>query len=384
MRRFAAFLTRLVVFGCLVWVQRAIVLGNPVLHDLDTRILISSLQVFLVGCILWLYFTCKWMFEIMHVTGPYSNVHLAVDETQSMHGEAASQVSQGLVAQQVVIFVDRGALSHHVMRVYVVGFMLYATVFCFNYTTTAIFFHTSTGVVLGFLIRNLHFTRLTTLVVLFACMFACVLVLTYIDLAARGCILHRFQDVLTGVVVPIVVGCAWVSGLCFGENNRHCVEMATEAFPVCCLCVVPVMWATPFERWDHTFSEFDAGSFVLVLLVEPILKFMSIYVLMISLQTQNVLDIVLVMCSTAQGELLLDEVSPYEVNWLATTRLIIVAIVLVMRTLQYCYIDAINLCNPPHGLSSPSNSCADEYGSPHAPDAYPHQDPDLSLHQAVV
>jgi hypothetical protein len=361
MRRFTAFLTRLVVFVILGYVQHVIISDNQILQQLDTRIIVSSLQIFLVGCVLALYFICRWIFEIMHINAPYKNIHMSTDDSPSLHGETASQVSQGLVAQQVVIFADRDALSRHVMRVYVVGFMLHATVFCINYTTTGLLFQTSTGAVLGYLTRALHFTRHTTLTLLFACMFASLVVLTYIDLAARDDMVYEFRDAVTGVVMPILVGFAWTSGLCFGDKNRYCVEMSTEAFPVCCLCVVPVMWATPFATWTTTFAQFDAFSLILLLLVEPIAKFMSIYVLMISLQTQNVLDTVLVLCAVAQAELLVDEFLPFTVNWNATTRLILMSLLLVMRTAYYCYDDITQMCiAESHHFSSPGDPFVDE------------------------
>jgi hypothetical protein len=370
MRHLAAFLTRVGVFVVLGSVQRAIVLSNPVLHGLDTRILISSLQIFLVGSMLALYVACHWMFAIMHINAPYSNVHLACDDSPSMHGEVASQVSQGLVAQQVVIFADRDALSRHVMRVYLVGFLLYATVFCFNYTATAVIFHMSTGVLLGFLTRSVQTAHPSTLTVMFSFLVSSIVVLTYIDLATRGWSITDPKDIVTGVVMPVVVGFAWVSGLCFGDNNRFCVEMSREAFPVCCMCVMPVIWAAPFAQWTRVFDEFDASTFMLVLVVEPIAKFLSIYVLMISLQTQNVLDISLVICSVAQGELLLDQLSIDSAGGrLTTARLVLVVIVLTTRTLQYCYIDLNNLCERSMSpLNSPSGSCAGAHKMHYNPD----------------
>jgi hypothetical protein len=368
MRRLAAFLTRAIVFALLGCVQHSLFSNKQSLQDLDTRIILSSMQIFLVSCFLCLYFTCRWMFAIMHINTPYRNVQMSTDDTPSLHGETASQVSQGLVAQQVVIFADRDALSRHVMRVYIVGFMLHATVFCFNYTLTAVLFHTSTGAVLGYLTRALQYTRHTTLTLLFACTFTVVVVLTYIDLESRDLMVHDFRDVVTGIVLPIVVGFAWTSGFCFGESNRYCVEMSTEAFPVCCLCVVPVMWATPFDVWESTFAYFDTTSLLVLLLVEPVAKFMSIYVLMISLQTQNVLDIVLVLCAVAQAEVLMDEFSPFTVSWSATTRLVLVSLLLAIRTINYCYIDISHLCNNrSHAISSPEDPFADEHKSPNTP-----------------
>lgn len=361
MRRLAAFLTRVFVFALLGWVQKGLLSDNTILQDLDTRIIVSSLQIFLVGCILTLYFACRWMFEIMHINTPYKNVNIGTDETPSMHGESASQVSQGLVAQQVVIFADRDALSRHVMRVYFVGFLLHATVFCFNYTSSAVLFHTSTGAVLGYLVRAVQYTKHTTLTVLFASTLTLMLVLTYIHLASSDWAVHEPRDVITGVILPVIVGFAWSSGLCFNENNRYCVEMCTEAFPVCCLCVVPVMWATPFTTWETTFEQFDTKSLILLLLVEPITKFMSIYVLMISLQTRNVLDIVLVLCGVAQAELLFDDLSPNSAGWSTTTRLVLISLLLCIRSLTYCYTDVTQMCNQaPQAVNSPEGSYADD------------------------
>lgn len=362
MRRLAAFLTRVVVFAFLGWVQHGVLSNNKILHQLDTRIIVSSLQIFLVGCMIGLYFACRWMFAIMHINAPYNNLHSTADDTPSMHGETASQVSQGLVAQQVVIFADRDALSRHVMRVYLVGFLLHATVFCFNYTSTAVLFHTSTGAVLGYLIRAVQYARHTTMTVIYACTLTLMVVLTYVSLAASDWTAHEPRDVITGIVMPIIVGFAWTSGLCFSDNNRYCVEMCTEAFPVCCLCVVPVMWATPLTTWETTFEQFDATSLITLLLVEPIAKFMSICVLIVSLQTQNMLDIVLVICGVAQAELLFHDLSPLAAGWSASTRLVLISLILSMRSVTYCYTDLAQMCDrAPHDISSPVGSYAGEH-----------------------
>ena len=47
---------------------------------------------------------------------------------------------------------------------------------------------------------------------------------------------------------------------------------------------------------------------------------MSIYVMMISLPRQNVLDVVIVVCAVGQGQLLLDELTSHSADWLATAR----------------------------------------------------------------
>ena len=144
MKRLAAFLTRLLVFSMLAVVQRLIFDASPdPLRESFNRMVVGSCQVLIIFSVYLLVQICRWIFNVINAQGTYNNVstnNLECDEilrhgdALSMHAETASVLSTGLIANKVIIFANRDALSQHVMRVYFTGFLLWCTSsYCFSY-----------------------------------------------------------------------------------------------------------------------------------------------------------------------------------------------------------------------------------------------------------
>ena len=111
---------------------------------------------------------------------------------------------------------------------------------------------------------------------------------------------------LVGVCMPICIGIAWTSGFFFGSNNKFCLAMATEGFDVCLLCVMPIIWASPVESFQHFFLSFQIEMYLLSILVEPAINFLAIYTMLISLQTGNTIDVVIVVTCVAHAQMFVD------------------------------------------------------------------------------
>jgi hypothetical protein len=404
MRRVAAFLTRLGVFAALAYVQALMGSLNPEIMQLDTRLLLSSCQIAIFAGMLGVYMTCRWIFSIMHSSRLYTPTNNASEFTESgsmlddslhadeiqqrvfdmpplphlpnVHTETASQISKGLVAQNVVIFADRDALGRHILQIYCLGFLLWATVYCFNYTLGYIFFHTSTGFILGYILKI--FWEYDSLILSFYCgMLGLLASVTYIEFAVKQksndhWISMDVKDVLVGVCTPICIGIAWTSGFFFGSNNKFCLAMATEAFPVCLLCVMPIIWASPIESFQHFFLGFQIEMYLLSILVEPAIKFLAIYTMLLSLQTGNTIDVVIVVTCVAHVQMFVDVAWNEDATPLLIIEVILVSMLLVLRLMQYCYTDVFYLlqrrsqpawdtremeCNSTK--ATPPNSCVD-------------------------
>tara|TARA_B100000497_G_C7680187_1_gene411490 strand:+ start:1210 stop:2463 length:1254 start_codon:yes stop_codon:yes gene_type:complete len=374
MRRVAAFLTRLGVFVLLAYIQSLMVSLDAVILQLDARLLLSSCQIAIFGGMLTVYLLCRWIFEIMHTSRMYNNVNMdsvnqahndlaslgGIPEEEAfqdssfhastctnVHLETASQISKGLIANQVVIFANREALSSHVMQIYFIGFLLWATVYCFNYTIGYIFFHASTGFVLGYMIR-VFLTQETLLISFYCAIMSMLTCVTYIHFfielqSESNWMGMNAKDVLVGVLSPIFIGILWASGLLFGTNNRFCLSMAKEAFPVCLLCVMPIMWATPIDSFQHIFMFFEIDMYLMSLLVEPSIKFLAIYTMMLSLQTNNTIDIVIAVIFVAHGQVFTDFDWNRKTTPLLIIQLILLLLLVLLRFFQYCYTDIFYL-----------------------------------------
>jgi len=408
MRRVVTFAVRLGVFVFMAYIQHLMTTLDTDLLQLNTRMLLSSCQVFIFQCMLAIYFVCVWIFEILNTSRLYNNVlaeadlhsmheenvseqadrladrmadRIAVkmedrirdrvgekvgdrirdkmqDRTQdrmfpesdnidmdapSIHLETASCVSRGLIASKVVIFPDRQALSNHILRVYCVGFLLWTTVYCFNYTVGYILFHTSTGFVLGFMLHGL-FARDSILTYFYYILFCILTVIAYLQLAmgVRDVyIASDVKDVTLQIVIPILVGMAWSSELMFGAHNKFCRSMASEAFPICVLCVLPVLVASPSSDYEYIFQFFTIEMYLLTLIVEPMAKFLAIYTMVVSIQTKNTLDVVIAVVSVAHGQFFMHSLDFG--NALQVIQLILLCILLLMRVIQYCFTDAYHL-----------------------------------------
>ena len=388
MRRVAAFLTRLGVFAALAYIQTLMVSINTVILQLDARLLLSSCQIAIFSGMLLVYLLCRWIFEIMHASKSYNNVNSdlfgpgsdeinslgGIPEEETMHDsslhsqtctnihvETASQISKGLIANRVVIFADREALSSHVMQIYWIGFLLWATVYCFNYTIGYIFFHTSTGFVVGYILRVL-LTQESLIISFYCCIMSILTIVTFIHFFVKMqsepmSMAVNVKDVVVGVLSPIGIGIAWASGLLFGTDNRFCLSMAKEAFPVCLLCVLPIMWATPVDSFQHIFMFFEVDMFLLSFLVEPSIKFMAIYIMIISLQTNNSLDIVIAVTFVAHGQVVSD------FDWNKTTtplfiiQVIFLGLLVLLRLFQYLYTDIYYFMQESKSQTSYCDSC---------------------------
>ena len=374
MRRVAAFLTRFGVFALLAYVQALMASLSPVITRLDTRLLLSSCQIAIFAGFLFVYLICRWIFEIMHSSRLYNvtmqrddfgetcdilDVSPSLEQTDegeaafnmqqlpNVHTETASQLSRGLIAQQVVIFPSRDALGSHIIRIYGIGFLLWATVYCFNYTIGYIFFHTSTGFVVGYILRI--FLEHGSLIPTFYCAILALLTCTtYIQLAVKEDETSQWmpmdvKDVFFGVLTPIAVGFAWASGLLFGSSNAFCLSMARESFPVCLLCVMPIMWSSPADSFQHLFLFFEIDMYLLSILVEPTAKFLAIYTMLISLQTGNTIDVVIVITCVAHGQIFVAMGWNKSTTPLLIIQLILASMLLLLRFIQYCYTDVFHM-----------------------------------------
>ena len=115
--------------------------------------------------------------------------------------------------------------------------------------------------------------------------------------------------------------------------------MAAEAFPVCLLCVMPIMWASPLESFQHFFMSFEIEMYLLSILVEPAIKFLAIYTMLISLQTGNTIDVVIVVTCVAHVQMFVDFAWNEGATPLLIIEVILVSMLLVLRLMQYCYTD---------------------------------------------
>ena len=366
MKRTAAFMTRLVVFGLLAVVQRLIFDASPdTLLESFNRMILGSCQVLIFFAIYLLVQMCRWIFSVINAQGMYNNVStntldcsdmLNYEDGQSIHAETASVLGTGLVANKVVIFANRSALSQHVMRVYFTGFLLWCTSsYCFSYMESQVLLWVSVGFFIGY--SCLHVRKAVSKINLLYEMLVLVLIgMTFSSFSVWY--VQNWKTYMVNVITPFLVGFFWMSGCFHAWNHDHLLETTIEALPVLLMALFPVLILATAPSTDHLerlFYSMDLKLVLYVFALEPSFKFFSIYIMIISLQSKKTLDLLLTFNVVVQSQTL--DLSDFSgVFGVDSVRIWLVLSLIVLRIIHCLFVD----CHFFHQRSNSTSSFADE------------------------
>ena len=378
MKRLAAFLTRLLVFSMLAVVQRLIFDASPdPLRESFNRMVVGSCQVLIIFSVYLLVQICRWIFNVINAQGTYNNVStnnlecdeiLRYGEARSMHAETASVLSTGLIANKVIIFANRDALSQHVMRVYFTGFLLWCTSsYCFSYMESQVLLWVSVGFFIGY--ACLHVNKTMHKIDLFYEMSVLALIITTF-VSFPLWYMQPWKTYIVSILTPFLVGFFWMSGCLHAWKHDHLLETTVEALPVLLMALFPALILATAPSTDHLerlFYSMDIKLLFYVFALEPIFKFFSIYIMIVSLQSKKKLDLLLTFNVVVQSQTL--NMSDFSGAFGAdSVRIWLVLILLVLRVIQCLYVD----CNDFHQRRQHSNTTS------------PFADEQLSVRSAMI
>lgn len=330
-----AFLCRLLVF---VLLSIFSTLANREYNlTLYGRILISTLQVFIFCTGMMVYEVCGWIMRGMSSVDLYTTVDegrtggVEMDGSENQHdmvgegdrGDSASVVSVVLedgTASQVahmshsIVFADGKALRDHVWWVYLLGILMFSTIYCLDFTLLSVSFFFSIGLLLGWMVQSVYRFRESTLskfLRLLYFIFIGLLVLLYVgthrSLLDPGAEM-RSRDAMIVIVTPTLTGMGWMY-----MPHKEMTKTIQTSFFTCCLLCLPVLVIVDTSQFQTIFDAAPPEVLVYLLAVEPILKAMAVYTIALSLEMGRKLDLLIVLFVVTHLNDMLFHVMPHAV-----------------------------------------------------------------------
>jgi len=297
-----AFLCRLLVFGLLSLFSTLAAREYDL--SLYSRLLISSLQVWIsCGCLA-LYEVCMCLIGGMVSIDVYRNVEEMTPEDPpatdcDVHAPASDEVlsmAPSAAPTEKIVFATARDLRRHVWAVYCLGVLTWCSVFSMDYTLLSASFFFTMGMLFGWAVFSCSQGRENTMSILLRMFYFVMLTLlvgTY--LGSHRQILDpetqfASRDAVVAVLIPFGTGIGWMS-----MPRAELTTTLHSSFFTCCLLSLPLMVIVDTQQFQAIFEAAPVAVLVYLLVIEPLLKAMAIFTLALSLQTGRRLDILIVL-----------------------------------------------------------------------------------------
>jgi len=343
MNHLLAFFCRCALFA--VFVVTSKIESQTVTLDIMQRVVVSCMQICLLAFVWVVYECCVFIVQAITKRGHYEEVS----------HDAASSVLDDV--DDLITFDNKKGLQAYIREVHIVGVVLWSTMLCSDYALD----QTSFTFLLGMLIGNVMSVASKVHAgdgVLRASMPSFVvywiligtLVLFYLVHDGEGVVQYTeeqlgitvvkrmdwtaLMQVVNVLISPLSSGITWT----YWVDSRTLLDHYPTSVYSCVLLSIPVMMAMDREFYTNLFVQYDTLATVHLFVSEPLLKFMTMYVLTLSLEVDSVLDVLVVnaavsgICYVIYGQH--NELFDASVGLLLTLLLIFHLSKLVMMTLQ--------------------------------------------------
>jgi len=261
--------------------------------ELTGSIRIASIQVVL-ACLVYLLFTvCQIIVSAIHSREQYDAVDVALAELDT---ETVSVPEIGSPCEVDAVPVEFGSMedvNRHVLMVHCAGLLIWNTVISMDYTQPDLCYCFTVGLVTAWLCKALiagcqprqtiH-CRETLQVFIYM---MCVTMLASVNMIDARISQDNILSILTGFAWP-----------CFFTRNAssvsrrpgmvlHTIKSSFVTCVLLCFCPLLAWEAVPISYSQHTL--------IMLFVVQPIIKFMCIAILCISIQTGHKKDLVIVL-----------------------------------------------------------------------------------------
>ena len=292
-----AFFCRCLLFA--VFVVTSKIESQTVTLDIMQRVVVSCMQICLLAFV-WIVYECC-VFIIQSIT--------KVRHYQNVNSEAGELVE----VDEIVTFENKKGLQTYIREVHIVGVVLWSTMLCSDYALD----QTSFTFLLGMLIGNVMLViskiyegdlvlkrSMPSFVVYWILIGA--LVLFYLVHDGEGVIEYTEEQlgitvvkhmdwtssmqVVNVLISPLSSGITWT----YWVDSQTLLDHYPTSVYSCVLLSIPVMMAMDREFYTNLFVQYDTLATVHLFVSEPLLKFMTMYVLTLSLEVENVLDVLVV------------------------------------------------------------------------------------------
>ena len=310
-----AFFSRCLLYSVFVIVSKFE--NQHVQFDMFQRVVLTCLQI-CVLCGAWITYECC-AFIIRSVSRPASYNHvLETSAETSEQGEDLLQRDKDaekeetvVCAEQCVTFTNKRELRKYIMQVHMVGMVLWSTMLCSDYALDQTAFMFLLGMLLGnvasvsFKVYKQHMRVSKMQMYSVYWLFIGILVCMYLVHDGSQVILYTESQlgirptnvawtdalwVLNVLLSPLSCGCTWT----FWVDANTLLEHYPTSIYTCLLLSIPVIMSVDRAYISNLCTGSNALVTIHLFITEPVLKFMTMYVLTLSLEVESVLDVLVV------------------------------------------------------------------------------------------
>jgi hypothetical protein len=265
------------------------------------RVVVSCMQICLLAFVWVVYECCVFIIRAITKRGHYEEVSR----------DGASSVLDEI--DDMITFDNKKGLQAYIREVHIVGVVLWSTMLCSDYALD----QTSFTFLLGMLIGNVMSVaskvhagdgELRASMPSFVVYWILIgtLVLFYLVHDGEGVVQYTeeqlgitvvkrmdwtaLMQVVNVLISPLSSGITWT----YWVDSRTLLDHYPTSVYSCVLLSIPVMMAMDREFYTNLFVQYDTLATVHLFVSEPLLKFMTMYVLTLSLEVDSVLDVLVV------------------------------------------------------------------------------------------
>ena len=295
MKHVLIFLMRVLIFHVILFCKLYVRNLYHLEYTLDTQFLLSSLQMCLVCIGIVLYRLCLFIVYTIN-DGRYYNT---IDDGDGEAREKEMEIDDAMSAQHsvrvdTVVFADASALGIYVWRIHATGFLLWGTFYSFDLSTGLTYYSFVVGLLIGWLGRLWQTGRGSqagmvnvTLCFVYTALFTTILAINRPVVDELN-----LQVVIYGTVFPVLSGVAWMT---FAEYPD--VVQNSESAAVTCLLMCVLIMSTSDWSVLRAMLARERVLFVYLLVFEPFVKFLALYIVVLSIYTRHKQQILFVFIS---------------------------------------------------------------------------------------
>jgi hypothetical protein len=303
---------------CLLYTVFVVVSKFENLHtefDMFERVVLTCLQI-CVLCAAWLlYECCAFIIRSVSRPAPYEHVLQNTEDKREaedlLRTDAVAKAESVAAPDDAITFENKGALRKYITQVHMVGIVLWSTMLCSDYALDQTAFMFLLGMLIGNVAtvafkvheKQMRAAKMRMYAVYWA--FISVLVCMYLVHDGSKVILYTegqlgiqpanlaWTDALWLVNVllsPLSCGCTWT----FWVDANTLLEHYPTSIYTCLLLSIPVLMSVDRAYITSVSLRNNALLTVHLFVTEPVLKFMTIYVLTLSLEVESVVDVLVV------------------------------------------------------------------------------------------
>lgn len=319
-----AMMLRAVIYGSLAYVNTYLLNRHEDHFTMQNRLQISSLQYTIICGACLAVFTCKVVIRTVRSSKRYQSLNVSEDgvvelmeagvvESLEKWSEVEENTSPQAPSPSEEKF-TRSEMKEEFRCIFLMGVLVWGSMYCMDFMV----FHTSlnfvTGILMGWLFAD-NLKQGSVLVNALYTLFLTSLLILPRSLNVENVLSHpRYEDegfnivvlhdILIKIVIPLVIGYLWTGYLYTvpHKTNKHDI---TDASYVCALLCWGQQSSINFALIMEKLAVYDHVDLMLLFVIEPFLKFMAIYLILISVQVGQKLELISVLAVVINLRLLL-------------------------------------------------------------------------------